>query len=143
MVAGRGRLSAWRFVSLCALLLVATAIAGGVGVGASAGAAGPAFVPNQVLVGFQPGTSAPTAAAVVAAAGARDVGVIGAGTHLLAVPSGVVTSVVADLRRSPQVRYAEPDWLLAADQVPNDPGFANQWGLYIHGQTATERRGPT
>ena len=122
---------------MCALLLIATTIVGGVGVGASAGAGVPAFVPDRVLVGFQPGTAAPTAAAVVAAAGAHDLGVIGADTHLLAVPAGAVASVVAALQRSPSVRYAEPDWVLAADQVPNDPGFANQWGLFNHGQTVT------
>jgi subtilisin family serine protease len=103
----------------------------------AAGTAGstPDFVANTVLLGFRAGTPAETAHAIEASVGARDIGVIGAGTHLLHVRSGGVLNAVAALRASPAVRYAEPDWILAADQVPSDPGFGNEWGLYNQGQT--------
>ena len=44
-------------------------------------------------------------------------------------------ATVAALKRDAAVRYAEPDWMLAADQIPNDPGFSNEWGFYNTGQT--------
>jgi serine protease len=95
----------------------------------------PGFAPDRVLVGFTPDTAAETARAIEASVGAREIGIAGAGTHLLHVPAGHVLDVAAALKASPLVRYAEPDWLLAADQTPNDPAFSNQWGLYNHGQT--------
>jgi subtilisin family serine protease len=95
----------------------------------------PAFAANRVLAGFHAGVSREKQLSVEAAVGARELSVIGAGTHVLQVPSGRVLSTVAALDRHAAVRYAEPDWLLAADQTPNDPGFGNQWALFNTGQT--------
>ena len=95
----------------------------------------PGFAPDRVLAGFKPGTAAETARAIEASVGARDIGIVGAGTHLLQVPAGHVLGVVGALNASPLVRYAEPDWMLAADQTSNDPDFRNQWGLLNTGQS--------
>src|SRR3954451_4425987 len=40
-----------------------------------------------------------------------------------------VTEAVADLERSPEVAYAEPDAPRSAFATTNDPGFADQWAL--------------
>jgi serine protease len=117
-------------VLLMLALVVPSAVARG-----SGGVALPGFAPDRVLAGFTPGTAAETARAIEASAGARQIGIVGAGTHLLQVPAGHVLSVVAALKASPLVRYAEPDWMLAADQTPNDPDFSNQWGLLNTGQS--------
>ena len=95
----------------------------------------PAFAPDHVLAAFVSGTPAETARAIEAAVGAREIGIVGAGTHLLQVPAGHVLAVVRALTASPLVRYAEPDWVLAADQTPNDPDFGNQYGLLNTGQS--------
>ena len=111
-------------------LAVPSAVARG-----SAGAVLPAFAPDHVLASFTRGTTAETARAIEASAGAREIGTVGAGTHLLRVPVGHVLNVVAALKASPRVHYAEPDWMLAADQTPNDPDFGNQYGLLNIGQS--------
>jgi subtilisin family serine protease len=88
-----------------------------------------------VLVGFVPGSSRAEEHAAVSAVGGRDLGVVGARTHLLQVANGRALDVVAELEHQKCVRYAEPDWMLAADETPNDPGLGNQWGLLNSGQT--------
>ena len=115
---GRGAISA--LVLLMLALAIPSAVARGLG-----GAALPGFAPDRVLAGFTPGTAAGTARAIEASVGARDIGIVGAGTHLLQVPAGHVLGVVGALNASPLVRYAEHDWMLAADQTSNDPDFRN------------------
>ncbi len=120
--------------SVLVLLMLALAIPSAVARGFG-GVALPGFAPDRVLVGFRPGTATETARAIEASVGAREIGIVGAGTHLLKVPAGRVLGVVAALKASPLVHYAEPDWMLAADQTPNDPDFGNQWGLLNTGQS--------
>ena len=51
------------------------------------------------------------------------------GVTVLKVPGGAVPQVVADLRRSPAVEFAEPNYLVhTAVITPSDPGWANQYG---------------
>jgi len=51
------------------------------------------------------------------------------GVTILNVPVGKVPQVVADLRRSPAVEFAEPNYLVhTAVITPGDPGWANQYG---------------
>ena len=120
--------------SALVLLMLALAIPSAVARGLGEVAL-PGFAPDRVLVGFRPGTATETARAIEASVGAREIGIVGAGTHLLKVPAGRVLGVVAALKASPLVHYAEPDWMLAADQTPNDPDFGNQWGLLNTGQS--------
>ncbi|TML47076.1 MAG: hypothetical protein E6G19_00305 [Actinobacteria bacterium] len=95
----------------------------------------PAFAPDHVLVGFDTGTPRAVERSLEASVGARERGAVGAATHLLQVAPGSVLATVDALKRQAAVRYAEPDWMLAADQIPNDPGFSNEWGFYNTGQT--------
>jgi hypothetical protein len=48
---------------------------------------------------------------------------------------GSVRSVLTALRRDPSVRVAEPDYIVRACAIPNDPRFPEQWGLHNTGQT--------
>ncbi|MBF8286061.1 MAG: Thermophilic serine proteinase precursor, partial [Anaerolineales bacterium] len=51
------------------------------------------------------------------------------GVIILKVPDGKVLQVVADLKRSPVVEFAEPNYLVhTAVITPSDPGWANQYG---------------
>jgi subtilisin family serine protease len=45
-----------------------------------------------------------------------------------------VDSVVRRLEGDPDVLYAEPDWIIHASALPNDPGFRDQWALRNVGQ---------
>jgi len=90
------------------------------------------FQDGTVLVGFQHGTGADTEAAIVRGAGASEERVIGAGTHVLRVPVGKVAEKIALLNAQPQVRYAEPDYIVHADAAPsgpNDQYYGKLWGM--------------
>jgi hypothetical protein len=57
------------------------------------------------------------------------------GTELWRLGAGVaVPDALQRLKGSPGVEYAEPNWLLHATKIPNDPFFAQQYGLSNTGQ---------
>ncbi|MBM2850647.1 MAG: hypothetical protein HW418_3589 [Anaerolineales bacterium] len=69
---------------------------------------------------YAPGAQVQTGATVALAA---------LGVTILKVPDGKVPQVVADLKRSPVVEFAEPNYLVhTAVITPSDPGWANQYG---------------
>jgi len=82
-----------------------------------------------VLVGFRPGTGASRRSAIEAAAGAKHLRTIGAGTHVLHVARGRVEQRIAQLRRYREVRCAEPDYVVHAAVTPNDTSYNQLWGL--------------
>lgn len=51
-----------------------------------------------------------------------------------------VSTAIARLRRDPSVRIAEPDGILHAALVPDDPRFPELWGLQNTGQDPDTRR---
>ena len=119
----------FRWIALASVLVSAPAASSMDGAGVK-----PAhpFRDGSVIVGFQPGTSADTEAAIVHGVGASDERVIGAGAHVLRVPAGKVEEKIARLKAQGRVRYAEPDYLLTAAGAPsgpNDPYYSKLWGM--------------
>ncbi len=49
--------------------------------------------------------------------------------YVLNLKKDDVEATVAALKNDPAVEYAEPNWTLSFDAVPNDPSYASQWGL--------------
>src|SRR4051812_43898328 len=112
---------------------------------------------GAVLLGFKPGVSARRhhqiesrvyarrrphtllSASRLASAGRR-VRRIGPVVHLH-VRRGHELRVVRRLRRMRGVRFAEPDYVLHEDGVPNDPKFGLQWGFQNTGQTVNGKTG--
>ena len=109
------------------------------------------FRPGIVLVGFRPGISVGQRYSIERAAGGRgakhlgpSIGLAG-GRHAshreltvpleLQVAKTQVLAAVRRLRRNRNVAYAEPDYLMHADAVPNDPSFPLQWAPYNTGQS--------
>jgi subtilisin family serine protease len=95
----------------------------------------PAFDESTVLVGFQPGTSGDEQGTIENVNGAVEINVEGAETHVLRVAPGHVLDAVARLKTHPQVRYAEPNYRIQLDAVPNDPGYPQLWAMKNTGQT--------
>jgi len=96
--------------------------------------AGPAFtqefVPGEIIVKLKPGASS-AAVAAVAGPGALSNAAISpsSGAMLVKLNQGVaVTSAVALLSQSPDIEYAEPNWIQYATVVPDDPQQGSQWG---------------
>jgi Subtilase family len=96
---------------------------------------------GTVLVGFTPGTSQQQQQGDVQSVGALDEGVIGAGTHKLKVASGQVGATIAALEHRPGVRFVEPNYIVHAMSVPNDPLFPNLWAFQNTGQVVVGRAG--
>jgi subtilisin family serine protease len=88
-----------------------------------------------VLVGFNRGTSVDVQRSLERAAGGIRARGLGLGS-LVIVPRGEVFGVIDRLKREPAVRYAEPDFVMRANGLPNDPQFGLQWGLWNTGQVA-------
>ncbi len=105
------------------------------------------FVRATVLVAFRAGASEERRLRLMRQLGARDLRVVGVGTHVLRLARTSVPAAIAVLRRDPSVRYAEPDFIASASAVPNDTSFGLQWGSRNTGQSipfqdATEKLGP-
>jgi thermitase len=107
-------------------------------------------VPGQVLVGLRPGVSPAHLRLLEQAAGGKDLRRVGpairlSGRQIAAQVQAVtpyvlkvssrVDSAIGQLRRSRVVAYAEPNYVMHADAVPNDPSFSLQWGSNNTGQS--------
>lgn len=136
-------------LSRCASLfaLLALTLAGGFVDGARAAlpvAPAGSYVPGELLVRFR---SKPQAAVVgrAAALGMNEVRSGTAGSvKLLRLPAYLnVPNALAQLRGDPGVVYAEPNYLRRPlEVIPNDPLFAEQWGLQNTGQANFVTGGP-
>lgn len=116
-------------------------VAGGAPTADFAAAAGP-FVAGEILVGLRAGAQWPGGALSRQAAEGNEGPVL---VHLdtaageatlsrLGVTGGDADGLrartlraVAELRRHPDVRYAEPNYLWERNRIPNDPRYATQW----------------
>src|SRR5215213_2595282 len=101
-------------------------------VSASSASAAP-YDPDTVIVKLRPGAAA---GALLERAGATaKVGsVAGVGASVYRVTEDPA-AVAARLNRSALVEYAEPNFILRATAIPNDPRFGELYGLNNTGQT--------
>jgi serine protease len=107
---------------------------------ARAGATAPAYVPGEIVVGYDASTGPAAQAAVAQAVGARPGGAPDVRTRVLHVAPGRVRATIAKLRREPGVAYAAPNPIAHASDVslPGDPGVngfpgglaALQWNFF-------------
>ncbi len=102
-----------------------------------AGPAAAEVVPDQVVVRFAADTPGAQQADVLADAGARDTRALPLpDTHLVELPDGADEGRAADrLQARADVLWAEPNYVMHAEATtPDDPGFAELWGLRNTGQ---------
>lgn len=89
----------------------------------------PLAAPGEVVVTYRRATDRRTLAASVGTAGGRVLHRTSARSAVVAT-SGRVAGLVAALEADPAVAYAEPNYLRFLTAIPNDPSFAQQWGLH-------------
>jgi len=88
-----------------------------------------AYVPGQVVVRFRPTADPLSRKEALSSESAATVKrLVLPGLRLVHV-KGSVEDAVAALRSNPAVAYAEPNYLYRADAAPNDPRYAQLWGL--------------
>ena len=96
----------------------------------SASAAGTQYVKHQVIVKYQPGASSGSRVLAAQLGGVEKVlgRVSGVGAQVVQV-AGDAKAAAAALNRSGAVLYAEPDEIVHALAVPNDPLYGQLYGL--------------
>jgi thermitase len=102
----------------------------------SASAAPPGYEADTVIVKYADGATASQRELAGQGAGVLDLlgRVRGVGAQLVRV-AGDPVAAAARLNRSSAVVYAEPNYIAHATGIPNDPGFAELYGLNNTGQT--------
>jgi subtilisin family serine protease len=96
----------------------------------------PERVPGEVLIRFHAAAAASDIQAILNDLGATRLQRfprIRAERHR--ITSGSVEDAVARYRSHPSVEVIEPNWIVRADALPNDPGLDLLWGLRNSGQT--------
>ncbi len=100
------------------------------------GVGGAEFAPHRALVQFRPGVSLTTARSIASRVGgrvAREISRCWAkdGSRLVVVQSTTQTTdeLVKQLSADPAVAYAEPDFVVHAEAIPNDPRWSELWGM--------------
>ncbi len=97
---------------------------------------GPAFVDGEVLLKLLPGAPASERVRLQGELGAETVHAFLSGAEHWRLAQGVsVQEALARLSASPLVVYAEPNYILSADVIPDDPRLSELWGMVNTGQT--------
>jgi thermitase len=105
----------------------------------------PAFVPDQVVVAFKPGTPSEEKRSTHAQTGGRVISTIAAiNVDVVSIPKGKVFEKTAAYERNSNVEYAEPNYYYTLHMPPNegvssdifcdDYSFQEQWSLNNSGQ---------
>jgi serine protease len=97
-----------------------------------AGARAGDYVPDEVIVRYEPGTGGGVAADVAAEAGVTPVAGLPGGSQELQIHDGeTVRETLSELRQDPNVAYAVPNWRAHAAGGPTtDPASRFQWNLF-------------
>lgn len=100
---------------------------------------------NRVLVRYRADAGASVRAAFAARAGAVEVkGLAGPTDRMYLIDTygdRSVERLVRELSNDPNVQYVQPDHIVRATAVPNDPSFSGLWGLSNTGQTIAGQAG--
>ena len=102
-------------------------------------ATGPAYVPGEVLVRFRREASTPSRGAMRLEVAAETRQRFASGAELWRLGPGLeVSEAIRRLEDKPGIEYAEPNYLLQATRIPDDPLFPQQYSLRNTGQEGGE-----
>src|SRR5262245_21022573 len=121
-------LRASRPARICLLPLVARAVAASP---SPAGGPRPPGHAARLLVTFRPGVAAQNRVLELTAVGAHAQSTIhGLEVQVVTVPSSSAAGALAQLKKTPGVEFAEPDFILAPqDNLPSDPSFPQTYAI--------------
>jgi thermitase len=98
--------------------------------GATVFGAGLGFVPGQILIKPRRGVPEPNVQAILSANAAHQVGEIRQiEVRVVSVPVEHWSRVLNALNHNPNIEFAEPNYLLSPETVPNDPFYPYAWHL--------------
>lgn len=94
------------------------------------------YVSGEILLKFKPEATALERSALRAELGATTLNTFRSGAEHWRLGSGItVEQAVARLSNHPLIAYAEPNYIVSLDVVPNDPRLPELWGMINTGQT--------
>ena len=97
---------------------------------------GPAFVPGEILLKFKDTAAFADRVRVRADLGATTLHTFHSqAEHWRIAASADILKIVARLKADPAIAYAEPNYLLHLNLVPNDPRLGELWGMINTGQS--------
>ena len=128
------------FLSFILFALVAATVGGSFSPAAAGGNSnGPALAPHvdgEILIKFQPNARGLDRASALAQLNANRVrGFRNGAEHWKLGPGVTVAQALERMKRNPMVAYAEPNYIITADVVPNDPRLGELYGMINTGQT--------
>lgn len=135
-----------RYISLLVTLSIAVLLGTGIPAGQALSEPKPdtpkpgsgrvAFAPDQILVKIKDNAPADALVSVNRRNGARvEEKILRSRVSVVDLPADLsVAEAVERYEASPEVEYAEPDYLLYPAATPNDPNFPKMYGLYNRGQ---------
>ena len=96
----------------------------------------PQYVEGEILVKFRAEAPAASRGAVRGEVAGRAQRRFASGAELWRLGDGItIPEAIAQLRGAPEVEYAEPNYIVHAANIPNDPLFPQQWPLLNTGQS--------
>jgi subtilisin family serine protease len=130
----RSRGAGWARVHRGTWLVVAAALT--LDAPAAFAQSGNSYAPGEILLKFRPGTSQHQRELVLADLGAtRIAGLRSIGASHERVTRYTVEAAVARYRSDARIEFIEPNYVVRALEVPDDPEFGSLWGLQNLGQT--------
>lgn len=93
------------------------------------------FVPGELLIKMKPNVPPAAVRDMMTRIQAKPLENLGPGWVRVRMSNPAVEQLVPWVRQLPQVAMAEPNYLVQAIGIPNDPYFSKLWGLNNTGQT--------
>ncbi|MFH0879157.1 MAG: LamG-like jellyroll fold domain-containing protein, partial [Lentisphaerota bacterium] len=92
---------------------------------------------NQLMVRFKPEVTPSQATNLLSEWGTMAIHSYKiAPMHCVAITDGsTMSQKLLQVRSNPQVLFAEPNYRITAEKLPNDPSFDQQWGMHNTGQS--------
>jgi subtilisin family serine protease len=92
------------------------------------------YVAGELLVGFAPGASSQDEDLAAQSVGAYSSTSVTSSVRKLRLGKGNEGAAISTLLKQSNVRFAEPNYIVHTTATPNDPQFAQLWGLSNTGQ---------
>ncbi len=97
---------------------------------------GPLYVPGELLVKLKPEATDGDRSAILARLSAQSLRLFRSGAEHWTLGGGIDTTQALELLASnPNVQFAEPNYIVQADLIPDDTRYPELWGLHNTGQT--------
>ncbi|ETR72670.1 MAG: hypothetical protein OMM_01537 [Candidatus Magnetoglobus multicellularis str. Araruama] len=95
------------------------------------------YADSQIVVRFRKNAKAKEKIELMKEMGAEDIKTIDDDIEIWIVQPGTVKEKVLRYYNHPACLFIEPNYIRSINEIPNDPGFSNMWGLHSTGKKLT------